>query len=238
MVSRFFFFQTEGLPEGAKPNLQFQLSSPVEEASLSEILDESLDEIPDTMKATFRGAETGQATLTITAKDADIPLGSSEPIDLSLVTTFDAMTPKKEYKGDTSVAIRAEGQSDGEPVCTLFLRIFFEPSSSQKREQLYEKLGEATKRKASVLEVLRDVASRQMTTRGQPTSPSKPAVKAGFLNKTKKEEPSKLQVVLDKVTAFFGPDSMARKLKNYFIFFGTMAFFHFQGHLLALPPPV
>mmetsp|Transcript_12287 Transcript_12287/g.16085 ORF Transcript_12287/g.16085 Transcript_12287/m.16085 type:complete len:278 (-) Transcript_12287:183-1016(-) len=234
-----FLLKMEGLPEGAKPTLQLQLSSPVEEASVSEVFNPALEEVPENMKATFRGAETGQATLTVSAKDADIPLGSSEPLDLSLLTEFDAMSSKKEYIVEKAVPILAEGQTEGDPVCTASLQILYEPSAAERREQLYDKLAVATKKKSAVVEKLRQAShdNRQMATR--PAGPPSPAVKPGFLNKAKKEpEPSKLQVWMDRFNRYLGPESIVRKAKNYFIFFGTMAFFHFQGHALALPPPV
>jgi len=233
-----YHVQMEGLPESAKPTLSLQLSSPVEEAALTDIFDPNVAEVPESMKASFRGAETGQATLTISAKDADIPLGSSEPLDLSLLTEFDAMDSKKEYTAESSVPIRAEGQSEGDPVCTATIRVTFEPSAADRRAQLYDKLGVATKKKGAVVDKLRQAshANRQVATRAAPPSP---AVKAGFLNKAKQEPgPSRLQIWTERFNRYLGPESFLRKVKNYFIFVGVVGFFHFKGHVLALPPPV
>lgn len=233
--------KVEGLPEGAKPSLKLELSSPVEEATITEIFDPLVQDVPETMKATFRGVETGLATLTVTAKDVDIPLGSSSPLDLSLLTNFDAMTSKKEYESESTLDIRAESKSEGESVCNVTIRITYEPSSAEKREQLYDKLSDATKKKSTMVEKLRQAAhaNRQMTTRAPSSSP---AVKAGFLNKTSRkeenEQPGLFQIWSDRFQRYFGPQSFLRKAKNYFIFAGIVGFFHFKGHVLALPPPV
>jgi hypothetical protein len=72
---------------------------------------------------------------------------------------------------------------------------------------------------------------------------AKPSVKPGFLNKSKKEEPEgKWKKLYDKT---IGPNSLLRQgaflgfaLKDYFVFFGAVTFFHFKGQLLAIPPPV
>jgi hypothetical protein len=100
----------EGLPEGAKPILSLQLSSPVEEATLSEIYDPlNADPAPEGSIATFEGVETTMATLVATAKDADIPLGSSAPHELAPLCLFDAMEVKEQYVSEVAVAIVAEG---------------------------------------------------------------------------------------------------------------------------------
>lgn len=103
--------KVEGLPGAAKPNLSLQLSSPVEEAKLSEIYDSSSGEepAPEGSLIKFDGVETSVATLVISAKDADIPLGSSAPYDLAPLCAIDAMDVKEKYVSELPVAIMADG---------------------------------------------------------------------------------------------------------------------------------
>ena len=217
-----------------------QLSSPVEEATLTDIFDVDAEEIPSSMKVLFRGVETAQATLTISVIDADSMLGSSEPLDVAPIAKFDPLSSVIEHESEVTVSVKGnddEGESD--PACSVTLRLTFVASAAEKREQLYELLSVATKKKASVMEKLRQVsmnaaaASQQVAPRSNNS-----AVKAGFLNKPKQEE-FKLQAWYD---AYLGPNSLVRRafpiMKNYIIFCGVVGFLHFQGHVLALPPPV
>lgn len=74
----------EGLPESAKPVVVLQLSSPVEEATISQIFDPlNSDPPPEGTLATFKGVETSVATLSVTVSDAEIPLGSSSPHEVA-----------------------------------------------------------------------------------------------------------------------------------------------------------
>ncbi|KAL7559746.1 hypothetical protein ACA910_002736 [Epithemia clementina (nom. ined.)] len=226
----------DGLPDSYKPKLALQLSSPVEEATLTELFDPEVAEPPAGMKVSFRGVETGQATLTLDVIDGDSKsLGSSEPLDLAPSTKFDAMAAKKEYESDIVFSVKSNGEAK-EDVCTVTLRLTFVPSATEKREQLYELLSVAAKKKAAVVEKLRKASMSATST--QAASKSSPAVKAGFLNKPKQEE-SKIK---GWYNAYLGPQSFVRRnfsvIKNYVIFFGAVGFFHFQGHVLALPPPV
>lgn len=188
----------------------------------------------------FRGVETGQATLTISAHDVDIPLGSSTH-DLGPITKFDAMDTKEEYVTELDVDIEPDG--GGDAVCKVVLRICYIPSKKDRREELYEVLNKTTQRKAQAVEKLRRAAVS--AARSGPSSPSamttrsaaSPAVKSGFLNK--KKEPSKIMAFYDK---HLGPNSILRRVmpiaKNYVIFFTFATFMHFKGQLLSLPPPV
>lgn len=98
--------KVEGLPEGAQPKLILQLSSPVEEASLTEIFDpNNVDAAPEGSLAVFKAVETAVATLTVSAADADISLGSSAPHDLGPLCTINAMDIKEKYETDLPVAI-------------------------------------------------------------------------------------------------------------------------------------
>lgn len=251
--------QVEGLPEGAKPKVFLQLSSPVEEQSLENIFDPN---VPTENIATFSGVEASVATLNVTAKDADIELGVSTLYDVAPLCPVDAMAPKPQYVTELAVAIVAEkaeeefkdskedltesASEDAEvvqPICTVTLRVTYKPSSKDLKEELYDLLNKASQKKAKAIEQLRQsavVASRAAPSGEMTTAKSRsPAVKAGFLNK-KKKEPSKLKAWYD---SNLGPNSMLRASilpisKNYIIFFGTIALFHFQGHQLAIPAPV
>ena len=192
-------------------------------------------------EATFHAVELGQAMLCFVATDAGIPLGSGESIDLASVVKLDAMSETQEYAIEQDITFRAEGGEAGEPVVFhAWLKIAFTPSPKDQREELYEMLNKASTKKAQAVEKLRQTAlaaSRQTGARKAEASGSS-AVKAGFLNKTKKTQ-SGIKVVFDK---WFGPSSIIRQVypiaKNYVIFFAAVAVFHYKGDALALPPPV
>jgi len=245
--------QVEGLPEAAKPLIHLQLSSPIEEGTLSEIHDpSSAESASEGSIVTFKGVETANATLTVSAKDADIPLGSSTPHDLAPLCSIDPMEVKEEYLNEVPVAVVAEESKESKegssepilPVCTVTLRIKYKPSPKDQREELYEVLNKTSQRKATALENLRKI-SMTLAREGSPTKAdttvAKPSVKPGFLNK-KQKEPTKLEKIYERT---LGPDSILRKsfgfaiaTRNYFIFFGAVGLFHFKGQLLSLPPPV
>ena len=211
----------------------------MEEATLTELFDAEADDPPSSMKASFKGVETGQATLTLeVSDDQSTSLGSSEPLDLAPPTSFDAMSTKKEHESEVSLVVKGEGEAAAEPVCTVVLRLSYTPSAAEKKAKLYELLAVATKKKASVVEKLRHASMASSGSQVATKSSASPAVKAGFLNKQKNEEFS-LKTWFD---SYFGPQSFIRRnfhvAKNYIVFFGAVGFFHFQGHVLALPPPV
>jgi len=247
--------------------MTLQLSNPIEEATITD---------QEGSQASFEGIEITSATLTVTAKDADIPLGSSAPYDIAPLCVFDALDLKEKYETDLPVAIVAEGSvapiaeasaeatvvesdvalekeettktsveasAEAEPIlptCTITLRVTYKPSKEDQQGELSELLNKCSLRKREALENLRK-ASTQLARAGSSRSTgAKPAVKPGFLNK-KKNEP-KLTKLYNR---YFGPESVARRglgmmmaAKNYILFFGSCALFHFQGQMLALPPPV
>lgn len=193
-------------------------------------------------KHSFRGVETGQATLTVSKHDKDISLGSSTH-DLAPILKFDAMEEQNHVMKDLVVAIRPEGSAeDDEPVSTVSLRLTYLPSNKDRREELYEILNKTTQRKAMAVERLRKAAmtaARQTAPTSTSTSMtrSEPAVRSGFLNKPK--QVSRLSQFYDK---HLGPNSILRQVypvaKNYVFFVGIVTFMHFKGQMLALPPPV
>ena len=131
------------------------------------------------------------------------------------------------------------------PLCTLSVQLEYTPSSTDKRDALYEKLNEVSKRKAAAIEKLRQSAAEvnraKIAESGEAKGKGGNVVKAGFLNKSKPEA---------KAVPFWkrwyektiGPQSMLWVVgpiaKNYVIFIGCSVFFHYKGDLLALPPPV
>jgi hypothetical protein len=290
----------EGLPAEAKPHLTLQLSSPIEEGTLNALYDPLNTSGSDDAASgqahgsivVFRGVEPTVATLTVAAKDADIPLGSSAPHEVAPLCSLDPMDVKDKYVTDLSVAIIAPGSGDDEataaatvedaapaaasvsdgsssddkvaeaevvaiqPICTVTLRITYKPSPKDQREELYELLNKTSQRKASALENLRKISMQAAANRsalasssaanndpsGAEGTVSKPSVKPGFLNKSKKEPEGTWKALYEKT---IGPNSLLRQCaflafaaKDYFIFFGAVAFFHFKGQLLAIPPPV
>lgn len=310
------WIKVEGLPEEANPKIFLQLSSPVETAELTKVLntnindgdekkdidsidtnnvaendaegnekasttsteeissepaadatsdskpagietatvssDEDIPESPGSI-VTFSGVETGQATLSVEAMDLDIPLGSSIAYDLAPFTSqlLDPMGLESDdwYSADLPIAILPAGSNPeksliAEAVCTVTLKLSYQPSVKDKREGLYELLNKASEKKAAAVEKLRqsamDAARSRSASKGTTVTVSKPAVKPGFLNKKEKaKETSRIMAWYD---TNLGPNSLLRRYlpiaKNYILFFAFLTFSHFKGHILALPQPV
>ena len=227
----------EGLPDGAAPTFTLQLSSPIEEAVITKPFD-PLDPTADGSWARFLGVETSNAILTVSVKDSDIPLGASASIDVSSLCSISDPT-QSVYVAEKLVAIFPEGDADlTQSVCSLTLRVTYKPSAKDQREELYELLNKASEKKSNYVNELQQAA--KLSHRAAPSSTV--TVRPGFLNKgavTKKKEPSKWVQFYEKT---FGPQSLVRTVfpvvKNYLIFFGAVALFHFKGQELALPAPV
>ena len=281
----FRIVQTELLPATVQPTFSLQLSSPVEEITLTKLHDPLNSEAEGSI-AVFSGVDTSMATLTVSVKDAEFTLGSSEATDVKPLAPLDAMMPAPQYVSEIPVAIVSksdeeaiaaksedsdtgltyedakeevveEGESDKGgaviPVCIVTLRVTYKPSFKDLQDELYDMLNKASQNKAEALDKLRQKAAEagrvgkstaaagetSMTTMTSSPRGSSPAVKRGFLNKKKKEEPSKFKQWYDRM---LGPQSFLRQTfpiaKNYVVFFGAVAIFHWKGQLLALPPPV
>ena len=157
---------------------------------------------------------------------------------------------KEEEKKEDAASASPAAPAIETPVCTVTLKVEFEPSKKDQKDELYDMLNKASKKKATAIDKLRKSAAAvsrlskdETTSRGSSTSSStsrSPAVKAGFLNKKeKKAEPGALRRLYERT---IGPNSLLRNVfpvaKNYIIFFGTALFMHYQGQQLALPPPV
>ena len=219
-----------------------QLSSPIEETTISKVFDPD-DPSTEGCFAKFSGVETSNATLIVSTKDNDIPLGQSEPLDVSsLISSADLS--QLEFVTETPVKILAEGEGEQEPICTATFKVTYKPSAKDQREELYDLLNKASEKKNKAIGELNEAA--KSVTRANPPATST-AVQRGFLNKTsgkksnstKKKEKSGIFRLWDK---FLGPQSWARAtfpvVKNYIIFFGVVTLFHYKGQELALPPPV
>lgn len=129
------------------------------------------------------------------------------------------------------------------PTCVVYCRIEFDVSLKDQKDELYNLLNNASKRKAIAVDKLRKAAA--LLNRSKPTEEVKggngvKTVKSGFLNKKSSKKSSTFLVRWYEKTV--GPHSTIRKIfpiaKNYIIFFGTVTLMHFQGQQLALPPPV
>ena len=138
------------------------------------------------------------------------------------------------------------------PICTVSLKIEYNASMKDQTLLLNEKYNAAVARQTVAVEKLRKIATsvrraqlaaasggndKALTTM---SANKKPAVKPGFLKKTAvKKEPMFLVRWYEKT---LGPNSLLRKVypiaKNYVLFFGGVVLMHYQGHQLALPPPV
>lgn len=136
------------------------------------------------------------------------------------------------------------------PNCVVHFRILYHPSVNAKKEMLYDALSKASKRKAIAVENLRKGAAALNRLKADESEGQEEdddgkkknhVVKAGFLNRkiSTKNEPPFFTRWYNKT---IGPKSFLRQtypiVKNYIIFFGGVALMHFQGHQLALPPPV
>ena len=97
-----------GLPAEAQPKLTVQLSSPVEEAVIT--VGGGGDGESSTYK--FAGVDMTSAMLTVTAADADIPLGTSAPHDVAPLCEFDALQPAKKVTELAVAIVAGDGSSD------------------------------------------------------------------------------------------------------------------------------
>eukprot|EP00549_Striatella_unipunctata_P019467 CAMPEP_0118707196 /NCGR_PEP_ID=MMETSP0800-20121206/21039_1 /TAXON_ID=210618 ORGANISM="Striatella unipunctata, Strain CCMP2910" /NCGR_SAMPLE_ID=MMETSP0800 /ASSEMBLY_ACC=CAM_ASM_000638 /LENGTH=372 /DNA_ID=CAMNT_0006609935 /DNA_START=221 /DNA_END=1339 /DNA_ORIENTATION=- len=315
------------LAQGASPSIRLQLSSPVEELTITKLQD-PLDKDAEGSFVLFEGVDTSAATLSVSANDADIPLGTSDIQDVAPFCTIeDGLHPnpkvsevtvslfpskssssgsgsssssnsgatteeKKEEEKEEIVAASEPATKDDEetkesddkaekeatsatpdadattsketaikkeetneettttttttPICSVTFNVEFKPSSKDIREALHDMLNKVSKRKAAAIDNLRKSAAAVSRAAPPPAGgstdviPSQRAVKPGFLNaKSKKVQEDALTKFYNR---FLGPTSLLRTVvpvvKNYIIFFGAVAFFHFRGQFMALPPPV
>ena len=74
------------------PRFKLQLSSPIEELELTKIWD-PLNADAEGLTVRFKVVNSSVATLTVSAYDADIRLGSGAGHDVALLCKFDSMKP-------------------------------------------------------------------------------------------------------------------------------------------------
>ena len=192
----------------------------------------------ESMLASFRGVETNNATLSVSLEDAEIPLGTTQTIDLGPYCSLEGLTDDPEGLSEgivSSLEVAMQTEDESEVICTVHLRLTYIPSVKDKRDALYDQLNQVTQKKAAATQELRKAVLEASRSGAMASSRGSPAVKPGFLNKEPKEK-SKLQQIYEKYIKpiiFIAPVA-----KNYVIFFGGIAWMHFQGQNLALPPPV
>ena len=81
-----------GLPESAMPRFKLQLSSLIEELEMTKIWD-PLNADAEGSTVRFEGVDSSVATLTVSAYNADVPLGSGAGHDVALLCKLDPMKP-------------------------------------------------------------------------------------------------------------------------------------------------
>ena len=81
-----------GFPESAMPRFKLQLSSPIEELEMAKIWD-PLNADAEGSTVRFERVDSSVATLTVSAYDADVPLGSGAGHDVVLLCKLDPMKP-------------------------------------------------------------------------------------------------------------------------------------------------
>ena len=245
-------FQIEGLPDGAKPIVTLQLSSPIEEIILTKLYD-PLDTTAEGAVASFKGVETAQAILSVVATDSDIPLGTSGSLDVAPLCMFDPMHIKDKYVQELPVAIITNNADNDdvddrpkvlEPaVCTITFRVTYKPSAKDQVEELNVLLSKASNKRKNAMNDIRQLATSLAQARA-PAPPSVGAgtvVKGGFLNKktTEKKVDSRfMQIYTKGVSQLQTAGVYLMAMKNYVFFFGAVGALHFFGQELALPPPV
>ena len=86
------------------PRFKLQLSSSIEEMELTKIWD-PLNADAKGLTVRFKGVDSSVGTLTVTAYDADAPLGSVAGHDVALLCKFDPMKPTEKAVVMINVAI-------------------------------------------------------------------------------------------------------------------------------------
>jgi hypothetical protein len=249
----------EGSSEVSQPQLILQLSSPIEEAVLT-VASEHAD--AEGSVASFSGVETGQATLSLSltaAGDDEKVVGSSaSPLDLAPYTHHclqkDPLHPEEKYVRKVTIDIVAGAESGGggdeeakTVACSVTLQLTYAPSAKDRVEELYELLNKTSQKKAAAVERLRQAAvtrsrrsaAAQVTQR---PSAARPAVKPGFLQKSRAEKSPSHPVIQwynDKLAGTVQKSiQFGWMAKNYVLFGVFCVWAHYQGQAIGLPAPV
>lgn len=195
--------------------------------------------------------DSAKPSATSTAKTQDDST-TTEPAKTTTTTSTPAPTTATPDNTNapniTTTELTASTTPSSTPLCTVTLRIEFQPSAKDQRDGLYELLNKASKQKADAIDKLRRSAAAVTRSKTGGASSTTSAVQSGFLNKnnqssssSKPEEGTK-NMFLAFYDRTFGPNSLLRKIvpvvQNYVLFFGVVALMHYKGQELALPPPV
>jgi len=196
-----FLLKVEGISDSSSLRVNVQLSSPIEDATLTEIYDPSNSETSEGTKAIFQGVVTAVSTLTVSVSANETNIGRSTSHDLAPLCVVNAADQPDEYETELPIAIfsnssddvgKVEGQEDDvdqkedvsnerqevvkadliQPNCTLTLRLVYRPSQNDKKEELYQLLNKKSEKKAAALENLRKI-SMSMARTGVDGTPSK-----------------------------------------------------------------
>lgn len=213
-----------------------QLSSPVEEGEIDAVYDQAGDK--GKKSVAFSGVETENATLTVSGKNGKdgSSLGSSTAYDLATILKKGGENVIENVV--TELPVTVKGEKTGS--ISITLRLSFRPTHAELREAWYARLNVVSKEKNAAVDELRAFSAAQARSKASNSRSGSKAVPAGFLNRgDEKKELPKWQRLYEK---YLGPSSLMQqlgpRLKNIVIFFGAVAYFHFQGQQLALPPPV
>lgn len=196
----------------------------------------------DTEKDTGTAADLEPAEDEIETDNADSENGkeiseTKKDDDVTAESSIDTETPETKDSAESKPELSALI-----PTCFVHVRVEYNPSTKDQKDELYDLLNKASKRKAMAVDKLRKSAAA--LNRSKPTVADAPkdgkVVKSGFLNK--KAQPKKEMFFIRWYNKTLGPNSLTRQVfpiaKNYILFFGGVALMHFQGQQLALPPPV
>ena len=209
-----------------------------------------------------KAQSTEDVTQNITTEKDSSPDLTTDVTDETKTTTTDETksTPISTTDGANETKTTDEPKTNKDssvivPICVLTLQVEFIPSKKEEQDALYDLFNTTFTQKSKAVEKLQksaaavsqskqtksDESSSALTTSTVGKKNPKPAVKPGFLNK-KSSKTKESNFFIKLYNRSIGPESMFRKVlpiaKNYFLFFGAIALFHFKGNELALPPPV
>ncbi len=98
------------MPEAAKPEIHVQLSSPIEEQTITKLFD-PLNPSEEGSTIEFKGVDTSVATIVVKVSDADIALGTSAVHDVKPLTEMDVLSGVTKKVSDLEIAIVPDSES-------------------------------------------------------------------------------------------------------------------------------
>jgi len=233
-----YLVKTEGIDSNSSFKVKLQMSSPVEDATLTEIHDPSRSESSDGAKAIFQGVAADVSTLSVSLSVDEKDIGASAPHDLAPLCVVKAMDRDGEYESVLPIAIvttssagrgniggqdpkvsselenLTEAKEVVQPSCTLTFRLVYKPSLSDRKDELYHLLNKESERKAAALENLRKISLSITRAEAEGTVPkalSSTVTKPSVkpgFLNKKKAETSKVRSLYEKT---MGPNSLLRK---------------------------